>query len=538
MASCTSMPTTRTTAGNSSSSMIHTSSTSSPTGQTNTDDSYYYNASASTTRLFPLQTALSKDDSIISSSNSSSSFSNSFSSGYAHLQQESFVAVSHTGLSDDEVSINSRYLDKPYHYYGGAEDRQFDNDDHDDGIGQRKRPVQGLGFLASKHTTQTLPRLTMHTRQTKALLMPDEESTTHYTRSHPREQFLPLGKKTSPKSVVIQPETPTTATKTLNTIPMTRDSFGEEFPKSFSNSGTPQIKINILEHDSFQSLSSHPSISSATSSSSRKVETSSSLVDTSFLREKQNAQENKYLESAFREFEYWNETLDKVIHDSGHESLHAARTMMELGACLLRCKQYSQALQVYKNVVTIYKRHHGQNSLSVAKALDRIGFSATLCGADIDTGSGSVGIEDHLHVAEESFKEALRIRIHFLGPVHCDCVDTLNNIAGVYLQRKEYKIAKELYAEVLHVRSKIFGIHHASIAITAQMLGKIHYYFKEFENAMLYYDLALRVYRGTNMNLPDSHPLVRKVKKHVAATEKLMLTKKRVEDCCTVDRLM
>jgi tetratricopeptide (TPR) repeat protein len=292
-----------------------------------------------------------------------------------------------------------------------------------------------------------------------------------------------------------------------------QDSF-REFP--ISPNSTPQITKIPFNH-SFQSQSSHPSTSSATSCSSKGI---SSSLDTSFLREKQNVQENRYLQSAFREFEYWNETLDKIILQYwGPQSLQAARTMMELGACLLRCKQYSQALEVYKNAVVIYKHHHGQNSLSVAKGLDRIGFAATLCGSG-----------EKLQLAEESLKEALRIRIEFLGRHHCDCVDTLNNIAGVYLQRKEYKIAKELYKEVLHVRSKIFGIHHASIAITAQMLGKIHFYLKDYENAMSYYDLALRVYRGTQMNLTEQHPLVRKVTKHLAATEKMILTEKRVQD--------
>lgn len=465
--------------GNNSTNIIATSNTS-------RYSSNYDATSRNTARAIPLQTALSNDGSITSSG---SSMNSTMSYGTGCAPQDSFVAISHTGMSDDEISINSRYLDKPC--YGAADPGQSEV------LGQRSFED---ATKKKETSTQTLPRLTIHTRQTKALLRKEESSQKRPERLHVIA---------SPNTVTKQPDTPMTTTNNW-----TLDSLGE-FP--ISPNSTPQMNILHNNH-SFQSMSSHPSMVSTASSSSKGI---SSSLDTTFLRERQNAQDNKHLQSAFREFEYWNETLDKITHYWGHQSIHAASTMMELGACLLRCKQYSQALEVYKNAVVIYKRHHGQNSLSVAKGLDRIGFSATLCGS-----------LENLHLAEDSLKEALRIRIHFLGPHHCDCVDTLNNIAGVYLQRKEFKMAKELYTEVLHVRSKIFGIHHASIAITAQMLGKIHFYFKDYENAMLYYDLALRVYRGSKMNLKEHHPLVRKVTKHLAATEKMMLTEKRVQDSC------
>lgn len=458
----------------------------------------------------------------------------------------SFFGISHTGLSDDDLSFNSLPHRRDPKY-----DSRSPAHPHDHGTGT---------------LLQTLPRLTIHTRHTKALLLHNRNnhssnlsnshnyhhnSTDHSYKRHGTDNTLAHKLVLSPSSnhqsvaklqqplpcsphtvATTQPNTPmsacSTATATAgpgNHGPLDSSPV-EEFPKNDSSNASPQFYIPSQSLSNDDNHSNNPNTASSpltiiTESFSREM----SSLDTTFLREKELARDNKSLQSAMEECVYWNKKLEQSIQQScgGRQSLPTAHIMMELGACLLRCKQHVQALSMYENAVAIYRMHHGSHSLSVARGLDRVGFAATLCGT-IDAGGG--GTRDNLQYAQEALKEALRIRVDYLGPHHCDCVDTLNNIAGVYLQKKEYDMAKELYLDVLHVRSKIFGMYHPSIAITAQMLGKIYFYHGDFKNAMFYYELALRVYRGEQMNLKENHPLVSKVLKHLLATEKMMHTEK------------
>ena len=159
--------------------------------------------------------------------------------------------------------------------------------------------------------------------------------------------------------------------------------------------------------------------------------------------------------------------------------------------------------------------HYGEDSLIVARALDKIGLSASLCATP-----------ENLEWALIALKEALHIRISYLGPHHCDCADTLNNIAGVCLQKKEWLNARSLYLDVLAIRAAIFGKNHVSIAITAQTLGKIFHHLSDFNNALLHYNLAMSTYRGEPMNLKANHPIIQKLLKAISATERLAMVKK------------
>lgn len=149
----------------------------------------------------------------------------------------------------------------------------------------------------------------------------------------------------------------------------------------------------------------------------------------------------------------------------------------------------------------------------VARGLDKVGVSASRCGS-----------RKNLDWALVALREALHIRISYLGAHHCDSVDTMNNIAGVFLQKKEWAAARDIYLDVMTVRAAIFGKNHASIAITAQMLGKIFYHLSDFNNALKHYGLALAIYKGEPMCLKANHPLVTKVLKNMASAERLLIS--------------
>jgi hypothetical protein len=202
-----------------------------------------------------------------------------------HHPDDSFVAISATGLSSDESSINSRYLDMPPARSKGSHD------------GDGSRRTGSDGRLKSKTTTSTLPRLTINTRQTMALLASDS----------PDVEKKMMNQSMTPRTVGTEPMTPV--------FHGTRQS--DEFPVQADISSTPQIHLP----SSLQT--------------SRDDSNFSSSVDTKVTPRKRA---NKTRRVALVEKEYWDLRLKEIIFQHGANSIQAAKGMGNLGASLLRCK--------------------------------------------------------------------------------------------------------------------------------------------------------------------------------------------------------
>lgn len=221
--------------------------------------------------------------------------------------------------------------------------------------------------------------------------------------------------------------------------------------------------------------------------------------------------------AAVAEREHWTRVIMERVVQYGPESVAVGRAMSDLGCAHMRCKDYAHALSVYKKAVHILRKNHGNNSLAVAHVLDKVGVAASFC-PNSDTDGKT------LDWALVALGESFHIRYHNLGPWHCDTADTLNNIAGVHMRKRELIEAKEVYKEVLTVRAAIFGNVHPSVAVTAQTLGTVHLWLSEFEHAFRHFNYALRLYRE-NMKLKETNPLVIKALKSVESTERVMISK-------------
>lgn len=219
------------------------------------------------------------------------------------------------------------------------------------------------------------------------------------------------------------------------------------------------------------------------------------------------------VDAAIAEKEFWERELRATVIKYGQESVETARQLNNLGSALLRCKEYSEAFTVYKRMVGILRRNFDQESLVFARGLDKVGLAASKCPSP-----------ENLELALLALNEALHLRISQIGPHHCDTVDTLNNIAGIFLHMKEWSKAKDAYVDVLTVRAAIFGNNHPSVAVTAQTLGKVCSHLSDFDASMEYFELALSIYRGEPMMLRDSHPLISKTIRNIDRTERLMGT--------------
>lgn len=211
------------------------------------------------------------------------------------------------------------------------------------------------------------------------------------------------------------------------------------------------------------------------------------------------------------EQEYWKRALHSCVRAYGAKSMACAHALFHLGNAHVKAKEYDKALKVFKKLVRFLRHQYGNNSLVVARVLDKVGLTASL----------STKTPQHLDWALLALSEALQVRYHHLGPHHVDVVDTLNNIAGVYLHRHEWEQARDAYVQVITVRSAIFGLNHPSVAVTAQTLGRVYSSLSDFDVALKYMELALRIYRREPMCLGDRHPLVRRVLRSIDGVQRL-----------------
>lgn len=396
-------------------------------------------------------------ESIESSSSGNSSSSNSFGNRRIHRDDSFTGRVSNTGMSSDESSIHSH---SSYNRFTGKHDMKYTHKPEGDDI-----------YLKPKSTSRHLPILTVQSRRTKELLeaIPG--------RSLKKDSITPMSQETK------------------QTEPSTPSTVRDEFPAQHSFSSTPKIHVSGRQETSIE-YSSILSQSSSTTNSGRNDKT---LLNKGYLK-------------ANAEKEYWKYKLKMILRYQGGNSKEAAKAFSDLGAVLMRCKEPVEALKLYKMSVSIYREIYGDENLIVARMLNQVGLSASLCQSD-----------ENLDWALIALKEALHIRMKFYGPHHVDVVDTLNNIAGVYFHKRELDIAKELYLDVLLVRNYIFGRNHPSVAVTAQTLGKVYTRLADFHNAMKYFELALEIFQGDEMKLSSHHPIVVKVKEELMQVDKMMI---------------
>jgi hypothetical protein len=229
---------------------------------------------------------------------------------------DSFIAVSVTGMSSDESSINSRYLDV---HPPGSKRGNLEND----GRGRNESGGIDDDRLKPKTTTSSLPRLTVNTKQTRAFLdtPPDNQSNlkgdyqNQKQKQQERIQDLPI----SPTTVETEPETPVNR-KTDNEFPV---------PNQSGVNTTPEIHIPSNLHTSLDA--SDFTRTTSTSSSTRRRRDRDRIL----TKEKKMSKGRRM---ALAEKGFWELRLKEIIFQHGSNSIQAAQGMGNVGASLLRCQ--------------------------------------------------------------------------------------------------------------------------------------------------------------------------------------------------------
>lgn len=69
---------------------------------------------------------------------------------------------------------------------------------------------------------------------------------------------------------------------------------------------------------------------------------------------------------------------------------------------------------------------------------------------------------------------SLEMRQRVLGPDHPDCAQSLNNLAALHTERREYETAEDMYEKALDIRKKALSPDHPSLAYTLKHLAMLY----------------------------------------------------------------
>lgn len=76
--------------------------------------------------------------------------------------------------------------------------------------------------------------------------------------------------------------------------------------------------------------------------------------------------------------------------------------------------------------------------------------------------------------ADQFLKRSLEMRERVLGPDHPDCAQSLNNLAALCNEKKQYDKAEELYERALDIRRRALAPDHPSLAYTVKHLAILY----------------------------------------------------------------
>lgn len=61
-----------------------------------------------------------------------------------------------------------------------------------------------------------------------------------------------------------------------------------------------------------------------------------------------------------------------------------------------------------------------------------------------------------------------------LGPEHPDCAQSLNNLAALHTERRDYEAAEDMYEKALEIRKRALSPDHPSLAYTLKHLAMLY----------------------------------------------------------------
>lgn len=79
-----------------------------------------------------------------------------------------------------------------------------------------------------------------------------------------------------------------------------------------------------------------------------------------------------------------------------------------------------------------------------------------------------------ISAAKVFLSRSLEMRQRVLGPDHPDCAQSLNNLAALHTEKREYETAEDMYERALEIRKKALSPDHPSLAYTLKHLAMLY----------------------------------------------------------------
>uniref|UniRef100_A0A669DTL9 Nephrocystin-3 n=1 Tax=Oreochromis niloticus TaxID=8128 RepID=A0A669DTL9_ORENI len=167
--------------------------------------------------------------------------------------------------------------------------------------------------------------------------------------------------------------------------------------------------------------------------------------------------------------------------DPDHPSV--ARSLHQLAGVYVQWKKYGNAEQLYKQALEISENAYGAEHASVARELESLN--------NLDT--TKILLFALTSAAKVFLTRSLEMRQRVLGPDHPDCAQSLNNLAALHTERREYEAAEDMYERALDIRKKALSPDHPSLAYTLKHLAMLYKRRGKLEKAVPLYELSLEI---------------------------------------------
>jgi tetratricopeptide (TPR) repeat protein len=153
----------------------------------------------------------------------------------------------------------------------------------------------------------------------------------------------------------------------------------------------------------------------------------------------------------------------------------------EMAAEHLQHGEYTEALEVFEEILRGQLARYGQDHYRVGTALHNIGIVHMKRGDNVN--------------AAKVCKEAVRVRKIALGSFHQDVAVSLAQLGVAYMETEKHAKAITVFREALRIRRKCLGPRHPKVAKILNNIGCALYELKELEVAKVAFEEALAVQR-------------------------------------------
>jgi tetratricopeptide (TPR) repeat protein len=188
------------------------------------------------------------------------------------------------------------------------------------------------------------------------------------------------------------------------------------------------------------------------------------------------------------EFEIALERYTQVynIHLKAHgpRSIEVSKALATMGEMEYKMRHHEKAFIIFQSVLIIQRDHFGpaDDGIEVASTLNSIGIVACA--------------QEEYRIARKCFESALTIRMKKLGD-HNDTATSWYNLATVNEEIGDDEAAIAMYKECLRIEhSKDASNQKCDAVDSLQRLGRLHQRRGELDEALKYYDDALRKLRA------------------------------------------